>query len=343
MTQRTAFVIGATGQIGREAVAALGNDGWRVRAASRRGSVIDGWPEGVEPVAVDRTDDAALAAAVGDGADVVVDTVAYGRAHARQLLGLADRIGSVVVVSSAAVYRDDQGREFGADPAPRFPVPIPESQDVVEPGEEGYAPRKAALEQELLAAGERLPATLLRAGGVHGPGCRSPREWYFVKRALDGRKVRILSYRGESRFHPIATANLAELIRLAAARPGSRVLNAGDPQAPTVAEISAAVDEVMGTSSELVAVDGPPPAPNVGDTPWSVAEPYVMDMELAAEELGYRAVTGYRESLPRTVAWLVDTARGRDWREAFPGLLAYGPDYDFFAYAEEDRWLASRG
>jgi nucleoside-diphosphate-sugar epimerase len=342
MTQN-AFVIGATGQIGRAAVRALAEDGWRVRAASRSGGTVEGWPPGVEPVAVDRADGAALAAAIGEGADVLVDTVAYGREHARQLIGLADRVGSAVVVSTAAVYRDDEGRAFGDEPFPRFPVPLPEDQPTIPPGDEGYAPRKVALEEELLAAADRLPATLLRAGAVHGPGCRSPREWYFVKRVLDGRPVRVLGHGGASRFHPVATANLAELIRLAARRPGARVLNAGDPQAPTVAEISAAVDAVMGASSETVTVDGPPPAPNVGETPWSVEHPVVLDMERAARELGYRAVTGYADSLPATVAWLVDAAAGRDWREAFPGLAAYPPDFAFFDYEAEDRWLASRG
>ncbi len=42
------------------------------------------------------------------------------------------------------------------------------------PGESGYATRKVALEQALLAAGDRLPSTLVRAGAVdgrHGPPC----------------------------------------------------------------------------------------------------------------------------------------------------------------------------
>jgi len=44
-------------------------------------------------------------------------------------------------------------------------------------------------------------------------------------------------------------------------------------------------------------------------------------MAKAERELGYRAPTGYAESLPATVSWLVETARGRDWRDAYPFFL----------------------
>ena len=39
--------------------------------------------------------------------------------------------------------------------------------------------------------------------------------------------------------------------------------------------------------------------------------------------MGYRPVTDYRASAPATCEALVEAARGRNWREAFPGLAAY--------------------
>ncbi|MFE4539238.1 NAD-dependent epimerase/dehydratase family protein [Streptomyces scopuliridis] len=336
-------MIGATGQTGRVAVRALAEDGWEVRAASRGGGRDEHWPEDVRTVRLDREDDAALAAVIGDGCDVVVDMAAFGRTHARQLTALAGRIGSAVVISSGAVYEDDQGRGFDTqnEPGggPRYPVPIPETQRTVAPGEATYSTRKVLLERELLAAGEALPVTLLRAGAIHGPYCRTPRELYFVKRLLDGRRRRVLAYGGRSRFHPVHVANLAELIRLAAARPGSRVLNAGDPQAPTVAEIGAAIDEVLDRETETVLIEGAP-EDGVGDTPWTLEHPVVYGMAAAERDLGYRPVTGYAESLPGTVAWLTEKLRGRDWTEAFPKMVRnYGRD-TLFDYAAEDAWLA---
>ncbi|WP_405782826.1 NAD-dependent epimerase/dehydratase family protein [Streptomyces sp. NBC_00859] len=344
MSMGSVVVLGATGQIGRAAVRALASDGWEVRAASRGAGRDEAWSDDVRTVRVDRDSEGQLAAALGDGCDVLVDMVAYGEDHARQLTGLADRIGSAVVISSGAVYADAEGRSFDTqgDPEgfPRYPVPIPESQRTVEPGPATYGTRKIALERGLLAAARELPVTLVRAGAVHGPHCRSPRELYFVKRALDGRPVRILAHGGRSRFHPAHVSNLAEMIRLAALRPGARVLNCGDPEAPTVAEISTAVDDAMGVRSELVLIDGPA---TVGDTPWSVDHPVVYDMSAAERELEYRPVTGYADSLPATVEWLTSRLRGRDWREAFPAMAkTYGPHLDLFDYTAEDAWLGSR-
>lgn len=342
----TAFVIGATGQIGRQAVRALAADGWRVTAASRGGGSAGEWPEGVRTVRVDRADTAALAAALGDGCDVLLDCVAYDGGHARQLLSLADRIGSAVVISSAAVYEDADGRGFDTqgepDGFPCYPVPVPETQRTVAPGPATYGTRKVELERELLDAGDRLPATLLRAGAIHGTHSPLPRELHFVKRVLDGRRVRVLAYGGTSRFHPVHTTNIAELVRLAARRPGSRVLNAGDPGVPTVAEICAAVDAVLGHSAETVLVDGPPPEPTVGGSPWGTARPVVLDMSAAKRHLGYRAVTTYEQSLPATVAWLVDSLARGDWRERFPLPARLSQENgDWFDYAAEDRWLAA--
>ncbi|MBR8640332.1 NAD-dependent epimerase/dehydratase family protein [Streptomyces tuirus] len=337
------MVIGAGGQIGRPAVAALARDGWAVTAASRGGGRDEDWPEEVRAERLDREDDAALGALIGDGCDLVVDIVAYGARHARQLTALADRIGSAVVVSTVSVYEDGKGRGFDTmsepDGSPQYPVPVREDQPTVAPGDATYSTGKAALESELLSAGDRLPTTLLRAGAIHGPHSPLPRELYFVKRNLDGRRRRVLAFRGESRFHPSAARNIAELIRLAASRPGSRVLNACDPQAPTVSEIGAAVDEAMGVETETVLVDGPAPSPSVGSSPWSVKLPVVFDMGAAERELGYRPVVSYADSLPETVDWLTRRLSGQDWKEAFPALARVYPD--LFDYAAEDAWFAT--
>ncbi|MFJ8717392.1 NAD-dependent epimerase/dehydratase family protein [Streptomyces violaceus] len=339
-----AVVIGATGQTGRAAVGALARDGWEVTAVSRGGGRHPQWPDGVQAVRADREDDAALSAAVGDGCDVLVDMVAFDAGHARQLTGLAGRVGSAVVISSVSVYEDDRGRGFDTqnEPGgfPEYPLPLTEAQRTVRPGDASYSTRKAALERELLAAGDRLPTTLLRAGAIHGAYCRTPRELYMVKRNLDGRRRRVLAYGGESRFHPVSVHTIAELIRLAAARPGARVLNAVDPDAPTVARIAAEIDAVMGVRTEDVLVDGPPPASGVGETPWSVPVPVVCDMSAAERELGYRPVVRYADTLLETVAWIEEQLAGRDWREAYPKMVqAYG---DLFDYAAEDAWLAER-
>ncbi len=184
-----------------------------------------------------------------------------------------------------------------------------------------------------------FPVTVLRAGMVHGAASSTPREWYFVERALDRCRIRLLAYRGRSRCHPTATINLAELIRLAAIHPGSHVLNAGDPQAPTVREIAAHIDAVLGQEVEEILLDGRPEA-GLGVTPWSAPDPIVLDMRLAERELGYRPLTDYATSLLETVTWLIEATRHRDWREIFPKLASRWR-FSGFDYATEDRWLAA--
>lgn len=329
----TALVIGGSGQIGRAAVPALLADGWDVRVLARHTADVGD----ARLVRGDRADPDALDEALAGGVDVVVDVVAYDDRQAAPLVARADRIGSAVVVSSAAVYVDAVGNGFETDELGAFPVPLGEDQPTVAPGRGSYAAGKVALEQAWAASS--VPTTILRPGAIHGPGCVQPREWTFVKRALDGRDVRVLAYDGQSRFHTTATAVLGELVRLAARSPGDRVLNAADPVAPTVAEIALAVDAAMGVTSRLVAVPGAP-VDGVGLTPWSVPRPVVLDMRRAADQLGYVAPGAYEDTVGACVDWLVEAAAAGDWREAFPGYVRMEAMGDFFAYAAEDAFLA---
>ncbi len=324
MTRR-AFVLGGSGQTGRALVSKLLERGWDVTIASRGRRAVQ---EGVRHVTVDRADDAALRAALEEGVDVFVDFVAFERAHAEQLLALRDLIGSAVVLSSAAVYfpQGDWDRPL--------PVPILERDPTVEPGDAGYAPQKAAIEQTLLGQ-EALPATLIRAGAIHGPWSSWAREWHFVKRVLDGRRFIVLAYRGESRFHPISVHNLAELVWLAAERPGRRVLNAGDPGPPSVLEIARAVAGVLDHDWAEVLIDAP--AGEVGETFWSSPYPVVLDMSEAEFELGYRPVTTYERALPETVHWLAESTKTTPWEELMPRAAEYMENS--FDYEAEDEFL----
>ena len=319
-------------------VGAFLRDGWRVRAGARRPHL---WPEGVSGVAVDRQDDASLVAAVGDGCDVVVDCVAFDEVHARQIVGLAGLVGSAVVLSSVGVYADARGRTLDeATNEEDFPVfgddPVTERQTTVAPGPSTYSTRKVAMEQVLLEA--ELPVTVLRPGTITGQHSAHPRELWFVQRALDHRPVQILAHQGRSQFHTCSTPNLAELVRLAARRPGSRVLNAVDPTAPTTTEIGAAVNALMGHTPLEILLDGAPD-PVVGQNPWGLPHPFVMNMSEAARTLGYQAVTDYQGALRATVSWLVDAVQGRDWQEVFPSFLRIN-GLGAFDYVAEDAWLA---
>jgi hypothetical protein len=60
----------------------------------------------------------ALAAAAGDGVDLLVDCIRYTTAQAKPLPPLARHTGSTVMISSKAVYVDDAGPHSNSEAEP---------------------------------------------------------------------------------------------------------------------------------------------------------------------------------------------------------------------------------
>src|SRR5262249_47559920 len=100
---KTAVVLGVSGQIGTAVARRLLADGWSVRGLHDRDTPLPADLAAVQVTAGDRNDDAVLARVLGNGADGVVDTIAYNPVHARQLLAYAGDVGALAVVSSVAV------------------------------------------------------------------------------------------------------------------------------------------------------------------------------------------------------------------------------------------------
>jgi nucleoside-diphosphate-sugar epimerase len=200
-----AFILGGTGQIGRALVDALLARGWHV-TASHRGhgdvprALMNG---GTRLVAFDREAPKALENALGGGVDALIDTIAFDEGHADQLLAVQGLVGSITLISSISVYCDAAGRTLDEATdetnCPVMPIPIAENHMTVPGGSATYSTRKVSLERKLLEHAKR-PVTIVRPGAIHGPGSRHPREWWFVKRFLDGRGMVPLKYQGGSRF-----------------------------------------------------------------------------------------------------------------------------------------------
>jgi nucleoside-diphosphate-sugar epimerase len=338
----TAFVIGGSGLVGAAVVRRLAERGFEVTAAARgRRNPPAGLDEVARLVTVDRSDDAALGAALGDGVDVLVDTAAFRAEDGEQLVALRDRYASVVVLSSASVYTDGAGRSIDEAESPEefpdLPVPVSERVPTLPAGDATYSTRKVAIERALLGA-EGVRPTVIRPGAVYGPHDARPREWFFVKRALDRRPYVVLAQLGESRFHPTAVENLAELVRLAAERPERRVLNCADPEAPTALAIGRAIGGVLAWDPDELLLHGPP-RDGVGAHPWATPKPLVLDTTEAEITLGWRPVTRYERAVKATCEHLIEATAGTDWREALPGAAElYGSLFD---YAAEDGYLGT--
>ncbi|MDP9067982.1 MAG: NAD-dependent epimerase/dehydratase family protein [Actinomycetota bacterium] len=343
MTKK-AFVLGGTGLIGRALVPDMLAAGWELTVASRSGIPADArWAAEVEHVLFDR-ETASLRDIVRSGYDTLIDIVAYEPEAARQLSELRDRIGAVIVVSTMSVYADDHGRSMDdadtPDHFPDLPQPIPESQRTVKASSATYSTKKVAIEKALLADA-KVPVTIVRPGMIYGVGDKSSREWFFVKRVRDGRRHLVLAYEGATPVSVIASRNLAELIRLAANTPGTRIVNAADPQPQTARSIGFAVSKVLDHEWDELLLQGPSPQEPIGETPWSSPGPFVIDIRKAKEELGYEGRVEYEDALTETCEWLLSATAQSDWTEVLPNAQKYYGS--LFDYGAEDELLSHLG
>lgn len=337
-----ALVVGGTGQIGLATARRLLGSGWDVDLTGRNPDRLPAEiaAAGARFLASDRRDPSALAAAFGSGAELLLDCACYTAADAELLLPLARAADSTVMISTKAVYVDDEGNHSNSERPPRYLGPIHETQRTLPPGSrdyltaEGYGENKVAAERVLLDDG--APVTVLRPSKVHGAWSANPREWVFVKRVLDRRRAVVLANRGEGVEHTTAAANVAALVETVAAKPGRRILNSADPHAPSVLEISRAVASHLGHEWQEVLVDDDA----AGRTPWDAPHPIVLDTT-AALELGYAPAGDYAATVVEELEWLVAAARGGESAGSVPA-----DDDEFFArfldYAAEDRYLAAR-
>jgi nucleoside-diphosphate-sugar epimerase len=339
----SAVVFGGSGQLGAAAARRLLSCGWDIWTVTREGrvppaSLAD--QGGRPPRLVDGTgrSRAQVIQDIGAPIDGVFDPTTYDAADAADLLRARGRFGALVVASSASVYAGSDGRSLVAasQAGGDWPTgPIAETADVVTAGDATYATRKVALEQMLLNSG--LSVSVLRPCAVHGSYATHPREWWFMKRGLDGRRAVPVAYGARSVFHTSSAAGIADLASRCLEASGARVLNVADDDAPSVMEIARTIGEVTDLDIQIAPFEGPPVGPShVGSTPWSAERPFVLDTA-AARGLGW---TGgrYADNVGETCHWILDVARSGDWKRQFSMFSKYG--YDPFDYAAEDELLA---
>jgi nucleoside-diphosphate-sugar epimerase len=328
---RRAIVLGGNGQVGAAAARRLASCGWDVTTSGRRpASSLE--EAGIRYRQSDRYSPDDLRTLLGSGADVVVDCVGYTGEHARMLLPYLHTIGSLIFISSKAVYVDDHGHHSNSDEPPSFAGPVTEEQPTMRPSDvdfnsrEGYGANKVAAEQALLESD--FPVSVLRPSRIHGVGAERPREWVFVKRVLDRRRHVLLAHGGRGANHPTAAVNLAALIEFCAARPGTRILNSADPDAPDGLAISRHVAAHLGHEWDEVLLEDTAPD-GLGDHPWNTLPPFILDTS-AAERLGFVPVGTYAETVTAEIDWLVAGSE--------PDDSYFQP---FFDYVREDTWLES--
>ncbi|MBZ9795575.1 NAD-dependent epimerase/dehydratase family protein [Mesorhizobium sp. ES1-4] len=337
-----ALVFGVTGQLGASVAERLLGAKWQVWGATRGNRIPPAHllQRGLHVMKGTNDSFAGIIRSLRFPVDTAFVPTAYDELDARDLLSARERVGSLVVVSSSSVYADSEGRsldEAGDTGFPVFDGPISEETRTVEPGQQTYSTRKVAMEHSLLASG--FPITILRPCAIYGRLARHPREWWFVKRTLDGRHRIPVSFGAKSVFHTSSARGIAELAEICMSSPAQRILNVADATPLTVSEIASAIERAINLPINLIPFEGRPSGPSfVGSTPWSVERPYVLDTSRATD-LGWYGGE-YANHVLDVCRWLVDTARKGDWRHHFSAFTQYG--YDSFDYKAEDAWLAGR-
>lgn len=307
-----AVILGGTGAVGGATAARLRSAGWDVDVTGRDVASVPAEliAAGVRFHTIDRADVRGVGALVGTGVDLLVDAVAYCAADVRGLLPVMADAASCVVISSRAVYVDDEGRHINGEVPPRFALPLLETNPTVAPApddvdpfsREGYAPGKVAVERVGLDSG--LPVTVIRPSKVHGRWARNARTRPFVERMLAGDRVIPLPH-AEAVDHLTAAVNTAALIDVVAHSPGRRILNSADPDTPPAGDIVRSIASRLGWNGTLEVVHT-----EDGMNPWSAANPIVLDMTAAAQ-LGYVPRGSALELLSDEVDWVADLERGR--------------------------------
>lgn len=323
---RSVAIVGA-GQIGYALACAFGEGGWDVTIHAR-----------TEPKWHERSRwrfEQYLAGESGAPcAEAIVDTIAFDAPDVARYD--PDKVGRLTVISSASVYADCHGRtldEAAQDGFPEFGGPICEQQSTVAPGPESYSTRKLRMENRALELfGDR--ATILRPCAIYGAWSRHPREWWFVKRMLDGRERIPLIHGGRSRFQTTNAKDIGAFALHAAEREIGGIFNIADDGCPTVKDIGAALAQFLDYTPRWVPIDG---TGLIGRTPWSVEQPFMVS-NAKMKATGFGSPSTYGTGARAAAQWLLDLAP-TDWRAAFPQLAAY--PWDLFDYHSEDAYLAS--
>jgi len=326
---KSALILGGTGQIGSAISNRLLSLDWSVTVTSRNKILTR---SNVRHEIVDARNSDSLSKALATPVDLLVSCVAYDINDSIQLLNVADKVGRVVVISSASVYQDQKGRtldEARISGFPHFEGPMDENTLTVQPGPQTYSTQKIAMERKLIEQGT-VPVNVLRPCAVHGPFSNHAREWWFVKRILDGRTRIPLAYEGKSQFQTSSVEAIADSVVMAAAGNLPIIANVCDADSPSVLEIGKTIARVMRTEIDFVGLKDTAYPPVAGATPWSLPRNFTLSSVSPGK-------LRYAETVSSTIEWLVKNVNNQNWSKILHHLASY--PYSHFDYAIDDAAL----
>jgi len=253
----------------------------------------------------------------GVDVEAVVDMIAVNEADVATIAqAFRNRIRRYICISSYDVYQayDDAWNHRSSSQ----PVPIPESAPKKKPSylyESDYD--KVPVEERVLEAQNEgyFSTTILRWPALYGPRDPTPRIWYYVRQALDGRRDIPIPNGGGTLFSKGYLQNMAHSIVLALenAKAEGEIYNASDEVTLSVRQTVQMIGEIMDHEWEIVPV---PRAlmPKIVQTqglpfscdPFDIEPHLFLDISKIKAELGYRDLVPVRKAMENTVKWLCD-------------------------------------
>lgn len=291
------LVIGGTRFIGCHLVPRLLEDGHQVYLFNRGQHASPEDLTDVQVIVGDRQQPGELAEKLCNWEfDAAIDMVAYNVADIRaSVSALQGKVGHLLFISTRSVYKEKTA-----------PAPIRETDRLEDDPGLAYGYHKAMAEAELMAAYQNsdFPATVLRLPAVYGPYDYQIREWYFIKRFLDGRQQMLLPDFGWGVNQREYAGNVADQLAFLLTKPASigQIYNSGHRHFQNFRDLIHLAEELFGRQ---LALYGLPKE----EIPWKVplSEPglYVLSTG-KLEALGYRERFDLRAALQRTIDYFME-------------------------------------
>ena len=223
---------------------------------------------------------------------------------ARDLLDACkDRVGRTVHLSSISVY--------GVAPV----CPITEETELAkaERVPSAVADQITADETVLTAISEGTPAVILRLPALYGPRDAASAEWFFAKRALDGRTRVAVPDGGLALCHRGFVQNMSRAVAQAvtSAKAVGNIYNLGEETLYTLAQLARAMGRALDHHWDIYSVPG-----HLWRTPYDHTA--FVDLRKSRGHLRYRDRMIPRDGLELTLAWLCQHPCGEQW--SWPGI-----------------------
>lgn len=292
------LIIGGTGFLSSALVEAAVAEGHDVTILTRGQRPVE-VASAVRRLTADRQDEAAFRAAVGGQRfDAVLDAICYTPQHAQQNIEVfAGQVGRLVMISTDFVYTV----------GPR-PLPIPE--DTPRDAPTDYGRNKAAAEDRLLAANDRLPVTILRpphvigAGGLFGTGSLQGRDAALPARLRRGEPILLLDG-GALLIQPVDRADIAAASQAVLKAPATagQAYNMAGPQAVPTRRYYEIIADILGVELRVACL---PSEVYLAAYPERVsfARHRVYSHDKLFRDAGFRPARPLEASLREMWAWL---------------------------------------